>query len=303
MSSTPARPNLHLLGAVFSWGLNFVAVKIVVGTMSPSALAFGRIVIQAVALGLICAIAGGSLRYRSWQEAWRLNAVGALSMGVYMVLFLEALARVPSGAAAVLMATSPLWTFLLEGLFKLDRVRWGTAFGALVAFTGVAMVVQPSAGQPDIPLFGAGLMLLAALLWALSVVLSRFLVDDRPPLEVVALGAPGALLVLAPYGFAGLLQVPWTALSLDQWAWFLFIGLGAGAFGFWTFFTGVKKVGPSGAMLYQFLVPPTALLCAFLILGEQKTVVQLLGVVVTLAGVAWAAHAKAQPQKSRLVSE
>ncbi len=273
---------------VLAWGTNFAIIKVLYQELLPSTVALARAIPMAVALVLICRWQGLPLRYKSPRDAAVLLALGMLSMGVYMFFFLEALRYVTAADGAILMATSPIWTTLLACLFKQEKFDWIVLGGALLALVGVGLVTArtgPLAMDPR----GVGLMLTAALCWALSVVLSRRLMRTRSPLQVLTLSMPGSLIVLLPYGGASLMSTPWLQLQPATWLALGHISLLAGALGFFGFYRAVKDIGPVGAMLHQFLVPPTAMITGILLLKDAVLPVQILGMMLVFAGV-WGAQ-------------
>ncbi len=280
---------------MLSWGFNFVAIKILYLGMAPASLALSRFLVMYLAMVPICLFAKDSLKYPHWKETGPLLLIGALSMGVYMVLFLEGARQTTPGEAAILIATSPIWTLLLEVVFKLDRFRWSSLIGAVISVVGVALVIGPIQTGRETTWLGIALLALSALCWALSVVLSKIHGAGRSPLQLITLSMPGALIVLIPYGLMPMLNTSWVSLTGNQWLLFMHVALMAGAVGFFGFFTGVKQVGASGAMRYQFFVPPFAMLSAYLVLGQAVTPWQLVGVPVVLLGVWYASWARKEP--------
>jgi drug/metabolite transporter (DMT)-like permease len=213
-------------------------------------------------------------------------------MGVYMIFFLEGLQRCNPGDASILLATSPIWTMVFEVVLRQDVFRLKAILGGVVALAGVGIVVAQATNSIGTSLLGVVLMLVSAVCWAASVALSKPLLKDHSPLALVTMSMPVALLVLIPYGLFPALSTSWSTLTVVQWGYFLHLSLLAGALGFFGFFTGVRQVGPSGAMLYQFFVPVFAVVTAHLVLGEPITLQKVLGVLVVIGGVAISSKAR-----------
>ncbi len=294
-------PNPYLSAAVLSWGFNFVAVKLLYQVMVPASLALTRFVVMYAALIPICWVCKESLRYPDRAKTLRILGIGALSMGVYMVFFLEGLQRCNPGDASILLATSPIWTMVIEVVLKQDVFRPGAIFGGLVALTGVGVVVSQATSSGGTSLLEVGLMLISAVCWAASVALSKPLLKDHSPLALITMSMPGALMVLIPYGLFPALETPWMTLSLVQWGYFLHLSLMAGALGFFGFFTGVRQVGPSGAMLYQFFVPVFAVITANQVLGEPITLQKVIGILIVIGGVAISSRARLNAAKDQKI--
>lgn len=280
-----------MMATVLAWGTNFVAVKVIYTQIAPSTLALTRAIPMFFALLALCKCQGLELRYRGFRDATLLMGLGALSMGVYMVFFLEALKYVTAADGAILMASSPIWVTLLACLFKQESFRPTVLLGAVVALVGVGLVTART-GPLAIDPKGVGLMLTAALCWAFSVVLSKWLMADRTPLQVLMLSMPGCFLVLLPYGFQSTVQTPWSEVHLTTWLALGHISLLAGAVGFFGFYRAVRDIGPVGAMLHQFFVPPTAMITGVLLLGDRVIAIQIAGMCLVFAGVYLAQQAR-----------
>jgi drug/metabolite transporter (DMT)-like permease len=296
---------LPLLFTVFAWGYNFVALKILYAEVSPSAAALMRHVLMYLALVLICRAWYGR-RLRAEGESlvwggWRSAFFGALSMGFYMILFLEALARTSAPEGAILIATAPLFTSLFAILAKQEAFSLEVMLGAALALLGVGMVVFGGAELRMDHLLGNALMLASGIAWALSAVISRPLVSRKPAIVLLTQSMPAAVLVLLPYAFLPTLATPWLELTASTWLAMGHFTILAGALGFAGFFYGVQKIGAPGAMYYQFGVAPVATLFAWMFLGDRLWPLQIAGMGVVLAGVIFAtvarnrANARAQP--------
>lgn len=294
------RPNLPLLATVLGWGFNFVALKLLYmpGQMDPGSVGLTRFAIMWLVLAAYCLIRGISLRYPRGDEL-RIVALGFLSMGAYMVLFLEGMKGSSAAEGAIILATSPIFTAIIASLAGQERLNLGSLGGAAMALGGVVLVIMGGvreAGAEPHRLAGNLLVLASAVVWAGSTVLSRPLVASYPPVRVLTLAMPGALCVLLPYGIAATIEVPWPNLHSVTWWMLLYMALVAGVMGFAGFYVGVRQVGAAGAMVYQYLVPPTAAISAWLVLGQAMHPLQFGGLIVVLAGVAISMHSRRSPE-------
>ncbi len=166
-----SRLNLKLLLAFFAiyvvWGSTYLAIKVAVETIPPLTTAGVRHLVA----GLILF---------AWARAWRTRITAAewrASLVVGVLFFLIghgtlhwAEKTVPSGVAALLVATEPLWIALL--MPAVGGSRWSRRGGAGLAagLIGVSLLVSPDAlvaGSRQ--LWGSGAILLGALSWALGI--------------------------------------------------------------------------------------------------------------------------------------
>jgi drug/metabolite transporter (DMT)-like permease len=285
-------PNPALTFTVFMWGFNFVAIKILYVEMSAAALAFSRFLAMWAVLALICLARGESLRYPP-EDRWRILGVGFLSMGFYMVLFLEGMRGTTPAEGSIILATTTIFTILLAALAGQERFSGGSLTGSLAAFFGVALVIWAGAASPVHGSLGANLTVLASsVVWAASVVLMRPLLGRLSALRVLTLSMPGALPLLLAYGAGPTLATDFLALSPLAWAMFAQITLLSGVGSFLAFYRGLDQIGPSAATTYQFFVPIVAALFGWAILGQALVPLQAVGVGVVLGGAWYAAKAR-----------
>jgi drug/metabolite transporter (DMT)-like permease len=285
------RPNPHLCAVVVFWGFNYVAMKVVYPEMGAPVVGLLRALIIQALLVVWCLIRKEPLRYEK-GDAWRVLGTGCLSMGIYMVAFLEGVARTTASDGAIVMASGTLMTYLLACLLGQERFLGGAMAGSAVSFGGVALIIVGGASTGHGTVGGNLLMLLAATLWALSTVASKPIVHAYAPIRMFALSLPGALPVLLVYGAVPTLQQDYASISARGWAMFASVVLGSGLFAFALFYEGLRQVGAARASFYNYFVPVLAVLFSWAILGIAPTLLQVVGLATVLGGVALANAAR-----------
>ena len=286
-----------LVFTVLVWGYNFVALKLLYAEVTPAAAALMRHVLMYLLLVAVCqwwlSKENPEFRKTNWLwGGWRIAFFGVLSMGIYMILFLEAVNRTSASEGAILIATAPLFTTLFAVIARQEAFSARVLVGALVAFSGVAMVVFAGDEIHFDHLVGNGLMLASAVGWALGAVVSRPLVKTKPAITVLTQSMPAALIILVPYAIQATLTTPWLNLAATSYFALAHFTILAGALGFVGFFYGVQKIGAPGAMYYQFCVAPVATLFAWIFLRDSLRPLQIVGMGVVLLGVILATAAR-----------
>lgn len=277
--------NLPLVTTVLAWGVNFVALKLTYPVISPPAVAVTRTLASWMILWAFIRWRGETLRVEPRLRG-RIWAQGAVSMGLYMILFLEGMQRTSPAEGAIILATAPILTSLLGSLIGQERFRWAVLGGGLIAFVGVTMVVLGGDPSSHGSLLGNALVFASSVVWSVGVVMVRPLVQEVSPLRVLAISMPAGLLVLLPYGLMPTLHTDWAAVTpVAWWAW-VHTALLAGAVATTTYYMGIEQIGVARAVMYQYFIPPTAAFFAWLALGSPFTLVQMLGVAVVVVGVA-----------------
>lgn len=270
------------------WGFNFVAVKVVLGPhgLTVGATTLVRFVLMYSILIVFCLIKKESLQYPK-GDAFRILLQGFMSMGVYMVFYMLGMKDSTAGEGAIIMTAAPIFTILFAFLAGQEKFRVQSLIGIAIALGGVIMVVTARQKGVDLGahLKGNVTVFASTIIWAIGTVMSRPLVAKYDPVRVLALSMPGALVALAPVGLMDVIHLNWRTVS-GETAWMMiYMAAGSGAAGFALFNAGIRKVGAGGAMMYQYLVAPLAAVFAYLYLGESLHPLQLLGLVVVIAGV------------------
>jgi drug/metabolite transporter (DMT)-like permease len=131
--------------------------------------------------------------------------------------------RVPSGVAALMVGSVPLWLVLIEALRPAGvRPTWQAIVGLLVGFGGIFLLIGPGElvkGSAQFDLVGIGILAAAAFLWALGSIYSRS--ADMPKSSLMATGAEmlcgsGALFIVSALLGEGR-QFNFAAISTPSW--------------------------------------------------------------------------------------
>lgn len=277
--------NASLLVTMLLWGFNFVAMKLMLLEITPATAALGRWFLMYGVLALLCRKYGLPIVPERSKRGARLWIQGFLAMGLYMVLFTLGMRDATPAEGAIILGCSPVFTLLLAAAVGQERFNLPILGATLIAFAGVALVVGGADHSSKAQIVSHLLLLASAGLWAVSTIVSRPLVADADPLAMLTQSMPGGFLALLPFGALDLVRTPWASLSWTTWGSLLYFSLIAGVAGFLLFYKGVKQVGAPGAMLYQYLVSPLALLSSVAVLHIGMKPIQLVGLVVVLSGV------------------
>src|SRR5580704_16779946 len=195
MEAETHRPAWKTLSAFaiiyFIWGSAFLAIRVGVHEVPPFLLAAMRFSIAGLALyGWTIARGERSPNRRQW-----------MSVSFLALLMFWAQQRVPSGIAAVMMATIPAFMALSEILFlRTQRLTVRLALALLIGLGGVALLMSHSLnlGGAPIDTAGAVALILASISWSIASVLTRKL--PLPSSKVMSSGAQmlvgGVLLAL-----------------------------------------------------------------------------------------------------------
>ena len=212
--------------------------------------------------------------------------LGLLSSLAYQVLFLLGMDATSAGNTAIIVASGPLWTAIIESAMGVDR-HGGRAWGALaVAFVGTALVTLTGVDDPNsgATLFGNLVMLAAMGTWAFATVLSRPLLETFPATRLaflaVLVSLPGHWALALPGLDLSSVGRPGFVASTIAYSGILSTGV---AYALWN--RSVKDLGAARTAAFSNLVPVVALAVAWVYLGEQPRLLQLAGGALVVAGL------------------
>src|SRR5262249_5844669 len=132
-----------LLGLALAFGSAFFFVKIALTSLGPLTVAAGRVTFAALLLALYAGLSGGRApRRRPWPA---LLVLGALNSALPFGLICWSQTRIDSGLAAILNATTPIFSVLLAHALGDEQLTLRRAAGVALGFAGVAVMIGPAA--------------------------------------------------------------------------------------------------------------------------------------------------------------
>ena len=274
--SRPVAMGLLLLIIVL-WGANWSVMKIGLNAIPPLTFAAVRMVLGAGILAIVAA-AMGQLRLPSRHDWPIVLSVGLIQMGAFMALTTFALQFVPAGRSAILAYTTPLWVVPIATLMLHERLSPLKKGGFLFGLGGVLVLFNPLGFDwtDRNVLIGNGLLLFAALLWAILIVQIRSHRWQGTPLSLgpwqFAVGS--CLLIPLALLMEGVHPIHWSA----ELGWVLFYnGPLATAFCFWAMLTVNRALPAITTSIGALGVPAFGVLTAAVVLGESITATNILG--------------------------
>jgi drug/metabolite transporter (DMT)-like permease len=294
MPERPARLyDAALLLVVLIWGLNFPVIKVPLAAMHPLTVNLFRFCASVAVLGALWAVEARRRRVPfaglPRQMPGTVLALGLLGHVGYQVLFILGIARTTAGSAALLIASSPIWTALIGHAAGIDRLRAGQWLGLAASSAGVLLVVVLGEGEVDLSdaaFLGNVLMLGGSVVWAFYTVYSRpALGRGAAPLGLAFYSVLAAFPVLAALGLLTLDETAWAAVDGWTWAALAFSGGLSTGLAYYLWNIAVRRVGPSQTAAFSNLVPFVALVAAFVLLREPITLPQIAGGALIIGGL------------------
>jgi drug/metabolite transporter (DMT)-like permease len=292
MGGTTTNPRWKTLLAFaiiyFVWGSTFLAIRIGVHAVPPFLLAAMRFAAAGLVLcGWMLAKGERGPTKREWLSAVVLALL--IFVGDYGLLF-WAEQRVPSGLAAVMLATIPAFMALAEiVLLRTQRLTVSLALALIIGMCGVAVLVSRSLNLGGAPIDRAGavVLIIGAVNWSVASALSRKL--PLPPSKAMSSGAQmlagGVLLAVGAalrgefHGFH-LLAVPAAA-----WLALLYLIVPGSIIGFTAYVWLLHHESPTKVGTYAYVNPVIAVLLGYFAAGEPLGARTVIGSLCVLASV------------------
>jgi drug/metabolite transporter (DMT)-like permease len=272
----------------FIWGSTFLGIRIGVHEVPPFLFAAIRFSLAGIILYVWMRVKGTrSPTRREWVSA---SAVGLLIFVFDYGLLFWAEQRVPSGIAAVMMATIPVFMALSEIVFLgTQKLTLRLALALLVGSGGVVVLVSRSLSLSEAPVDTAGAiaLVIAAISWALAAVLMRKL--PLPPVKSMSSAAQmlagGALLFVASCALGEFRAFHPQQVSRGAWIALAYLIFAGSIVAFTAYVWLLHYESPTRVGTYAYINPIVAVAIGYFLGGEAVGPRTLLGTLLVLLSV------------------
>jgi len=272
----------------FVWGSTYLAIRVGVREVPPFLLAAMRFAIAGFILySWMIARGESSPSRREWGS---ICVLATLFFVLDYGLLFWAEQRVPSGIAAVMMATIPVFMALLEIIFlRTQKLTSRLALALLIGIGGVATLMGASLknGAGSLYLAGPAALLVASMSWAVSSVLARKL--PLPSSKVMSSGAQmlagGVFLALASAGLGEFRNFHPGAVSREAWLALLYLIVAGSIVAFTAYLWLIDHESPTRVGTYAYVNPVVAVLVGYFLGGERLGERTILGTLLVLVSV------------------
>lgn len=280
---------LALLGLI--WGGSFFFARVAVAHVPPFTLVFLRLGLAALALHVY--IRGRFGLYEALSTRWReFVLMGLINNAIPHAFIFLGQTHIGAGLAAILNATTPVWTVLIANMATEDeKLSSAKIAGCLLGLAGTVVLIGPSAlaglfgTSGDVPLWALVLPVLAAVSYGLAATYGKRFRDLPPPVTAAGQLTASTIIMLV---VATLTDQPWTLPMPPMAAILSILGLAlvSTAYGYILFFRIMGEAGATNASLVTLLVPPSAILLGYLFLGETLQAADIGGMALIALGLA-----------------
>jgi drug/metabolite transporter (DMT)-like permease len=278
--------NIMVISSIFFSGA-FIAGKFSIMEFPVFSLTFFRFLIASTILFLIMYFRGEDLKIPK-SEIPHVVVLSLLGMVGYHVFFFTALKYTSSVNTSLIAASNPIMTTILASIFLKEKVSTKAAFGIVISFIGVAVIVTNGSYEVLRNMdFNIGdlYMLIAVLSFSCYFILLKNVLNRIPPMKLTAYVFLFCVLILLP---AVIIENPASYIgnvTSKGWGSLLYMATFASVIAYMLQQVSVKRIGPSKTSLYINLIPLFSMIMAYFILGEKVTIQKVLAGAMIISGV------------------
>lgn len=271
----------------FVWGTTYLAIRIALETIPPLLLTGIRFTVAGAIMLPIARLRGDAFP-RDRRTLANLALIGLLMVGIGNLAVAWAEQWVPSGLAALLVATAPFWMAIIEA-FRTggERLDLRSGFGMAAGFGGVALLVMPGvSGAWSVGfLLGALAIQVGGIAWQLGAAHGKYNLRHVPLMMSAALQMLFGGIIVTVAGFA-VGEAPRFALTPTTFAALAYLTLFGSVIAYSAYVFALAHMRTTHSSLYAYVNPVVAVFLGWLILSEPLTTLSIIAMVVILLGVA-----------------
>src|SRR6478752_5676945 len=261
------------------WGGSFFFNGAALRELPPLTLVFLRVALGAAILLPLLRMQGIGLP--KGVTGWKpFVAIGLLNNVIPFSLIVAGQIFIPIGLASILNATTPLFTVLVMAAAGEEALQARRVAGVALGLAGVIVLrgwgIETRTGQ------GLGILLClgGALSYGFAALAARRMLKDTPPLGAAAFQLMASTVMMAIVAAA--MEQPWRLPVPGVATWFAVLGLAglSTALAYIVFFQILRRSGATNVMLVTLLIPVTAILLGWLVLGEPISAREIAGAIV-----------------------
>lgn len=273
-----------LCTAMLIWGSSFIAFKSAVQDMGPLNIIFFRMLVAS--LCFIYFIPSFFHLSFTREDIKYILLMVLFEPCLYFLFESNALIYTSAGQAGMITAMMPLITAIGASIFLKEYISKKMIFGSLIAVGGAVWLSlsTETSSHASNPILGNSLELGAMVCAAGYTIAVRHLIRKFSVLFLTAIQSFTGFIFFLPFAVWETNTIP-LDFSVSSASWVVYMGVVVtlGGYGLYNF--GLSRMEANKAAIYINLIPISAVMWAFLILGEKLTVVSMLASVVILTGV------------------
>ena len=268
------------LVVIVVWGMNFVVIKVGLDDIPPMLLGSLRFMLAAFPAVLF-------IKRPQMPLRWLLAYGATISLGQFAFLFSAMKVGMPAGLASLVLQSQAFFTLFFAVLFLGERLRLANLVGLLIAAGGLLLIGMQ--GDRSMTLAGFVLTICAASMWALGNVVTR----KVGKVNLVGLVVWGSLIPPLPFlALSWILEGPdvieaaLRSFGMDSLLVLIYLAFGATILGYGLWSRLLSRYPANTVAPFSLLVPVVGLTSAALLLDEHLGLLQGVGALLVMLGLA-----------------
>jgi drug/metabolite transporter (DMT)-like permease len=272
-----AAAQLFALSAI--WGASFLLIKFGVAEFPPTWVATLRLLFGTLLLWSVLIFTKQAFAARA-KWGW-LILLGFVNNAIPFLFFAIAEQSVGSSLAAIINATTTIFSALIAVALRDSSFTGPNGFGVALGFAGVVLAVSGGFSVGAASILGVALLLIASFCYAASGFIAKRKVPDVPPIAIATGQLSSALLMLLPIAA---FHAPSATPSPRAWLAVLGLGLLGSGVAYLIMYSVLKKISAVQLSSVTYLLPLWGLFWGA-VDGERISALSLLGVTVVLSSL------------------
>ena len=247
-----------------------------------------RVTLGALLLAPFAIARGIELKTISQGDWLRIGLIALIGMFGFTALMLYGMRLVSGVVGSIIMSTAPAITAGLAILFMGESATWRKVVALALAVAGIQVLFATSGehgGQMGFSLLGAAMVLGAVICEAGYTLLGKRVLVTLDPLVLAFLAAAISVPLFLPVAVWQAVSLDWSQISMGGWLALLWYSAGTLALGSWLWYSGVAKAEGSVAAGFMGVMPVSALVLSYLLLGDPFRWAHLFGFAIVFTGV------------------
>jgi len=228
-----------------------------------------------------------SIKNYKGNDAWVLAGISLIGVLGFTVLMLYGMQMISGVTGSVIMSATPALTAILSVIFFKDKFGWKKGLAIALAVGGVVVLQLGSTEdyQGKNQLLGILLVTAAICCEAGYTLLGKALTKDYPPEDIAAFSAVIGFIGFIPFMIWQFNDFSFTQTATKSWIYLALYGAGTMGLGSVLWYKGIQQVEGSIAATFMGIMPISALILSYLLLGEQFQWLHVIGFALVFSGV------------------
>lgn len=265
--------NCVLIGAIFLWASAFVGIKLALASYTPGSLALLRFLIASICMAILYHQQKSEV-HMPWGDRLQLMSIGMAGIGIYNLCLNYGELTVSTGVASFIIGLMPVFTVLLSLVFLKEQTNAGTWLGIILSMVGLSLLALGVGGQDGVTQ-GILFILISSFVGSLQTIMKKRFLKKYSSAHVISWVMWGGTVFLLIYLPNLINELPLASLQSTAVVVYMGVFPAAVAYSAWTYV--LKKIPAAKASISLYSLPFVSTMLGYFFLGEQPTMISLVG--------------------------